>query len=409
MNDSDGLKTDSSVQNEIFSLMMEDPFSFFMFQQITIGDQTSVSQLEDLLSYRADVKQKVRPLLIRMQALGMVHLDGDLVIVLKSNFQFKLDEKSKARLFPSLMDISIKRAVRTVDSGSQPPMIFVVSEDPTTAVQVCQAADNFRIAMREIGLQAQNRTAAGTRFVGLTNVFMAAGDYISDGREPALAEDWTPLDIQRRLRQIVEASHDLKPAISSLRVLQKALLNSMDPDLKYIFELAITRIEEISQQFLPSSKRTLGERPAEIISATDSILCERRSRWQNVVKLTVKLPFESKATVKLSDLDFHRMLSNLLENSYESFNPMRQDREISVEVEVGHECASVTVLDNGDGIPCKVLSEIREGKFQSTKCNGNAIGLRFVVSSLEALGGKLAIESEQGVGTKIRMVIPLLR
>ncbi len=70
--------------------------------------------------------------------------------------------------------------------------------------------------------------------------------------------------------------------------------------------------------------------------------------------------------------------------------------------------AKIRVRDNGRGIPGEELSRIFE-PFQTTKGSGMGLGLAIVQRIVEAHGGRIAIESEEGKGTLVEIHLPIRR
>ena len=66
----------------------------------------------------------------------------------------------------------------------------------------------------------------------------------------------------------------------------------------------------------------------------------------------------------------------------------------------------VTVHDTGAGMPPEVLSRMFD-PFFSTKGTGRGLGLAAALGSISSLGGAVAAVSELGVGTEIRLVLPV--
>lgn len=102
-------------------------------------------------------------------------------------------------------------------------------------------------------------------------------------------------------------------------------------------------------------------------------------------------------------LDVKRVLQNLIINAgYAS----EKNSEIEVRVEEVNDNVQVSVMDSGSGIPNDVKPLILKEKF-STKPDGNGFGLlscREIIENYHE--GKLAYESEWGVGTTFYFQIP---
>ncbi len=72
----------------------------------------------------------------------------------------------------------------------------------------------------------------------------------------------------------------------------------------------------------------------------------------------------------------------------------------------------ITVEDTGPGIPKKHLSRLGErfyrvDRARSRALGGTGLGLAIVKHLVKAHGWDMHIESSEGAGTKIRLIIPL--
>ncbi len=72
----------------------------------------------------------------------------------------------------------------------------------------------------------------------------------------------------------------------------------------------------------------------------------------------------------------------------------------------GH-CVCVEVADTGNGMPPHVLERLLRGEANSTKPGGSGLGTKIVYNAARAHGGVLEGESAEGIGTTIRVKLPL--
>lgn len=77
-----------------------------------------------------------------------------------------------------------------------------------------------------------------------------------------------------------------------------------------------------------------------------------------------------------------------------------------VEITVREEERKVTIatVDNGSGIPAAVMPRIFEPHF-STRTTGSGLGLAVTRRLIESWGGEIAVTSEEGVGTRVLIVL----
>ncbi len=66
-----------------------------------------------------------------------------------------------------------------------------------------------------------------------------------------------------------------------------------------------------------------------------------------------------------------------------------------------------TVADTGQGMPAAVRDSLFTDRALSRKVGGTGLGTRIVKNVVEAHGGEISVESEEGVGTTFRIRCPL--
>lgn len=109
-------------------------------------------------------------------------------------------------------------------------------------------------------------------------------------------------------------------------------------------------------------------------------------------KADLSLPYEILVTV----------IGNLIDNAFESMNVKGENYDTPKELQLGiyskPEALLITVDDTGVGISEKNIKQIFENGF-STKGTGRGTGLYQVKELVEGHGGKITVESQEGVGT----------
>ena len=100
---------------------------------------------------------------------------------------------------------------------------------------------------------------------------------------------------------------------------------------------------------------------------------------------------------------------NLLDNAFK-YTP--EGGQIGIDVEAESSLAVFSVSDTGMGISRKALPHIfdrffRAEQARTSRTSGTGLGLSIVQSIVEAHGGKVLVESQEGRGARFRVELPL--
>ena len=93
------------------------------------------------------------------------------------------------------------------------------------------------------------------------------------------------------------------------------------------------------------------------------------------------------------------VLLNIFENAR-----LAGARRVEITVREEDRKATIATVDNGSGIPAAVMPRIFEPHF-STRTTGSGLGLAVSRRLIESWGGEIAITSEEGVGTRVLIVL----
>jgi signal transduction histidine kinase len=101
-----------------------------------------------------------------------------------------------------------------------------------------------------------------------------------------------------------------------------------------------------------------------------------------------------------------RTFNNLLINALQSV-PEGRKPDINVTMErVSADRIEICIADNGAGIPEEVQDKVFVPNF-TTKTSGSGIGLAVARRGIESAGGQIWFETEENVGTKFCIELPL--
>ena len=102
-----------------------------------------------------------------------------------------------------------------------------------------------------------------------------------------------------------------------------------------------------------------------------------------------------------------RIISNIVNNAIHALEEVdNQEKSIQIAAAIDNESLIISVKDNGSGMSSKTMNHIFEPLY-STKTFGVGLGMSIVKNAVEKLNGTINIESNEGVGTSVRVTIPV--
>lgn len=237
-------------------------------------------------------------------------------------------------------------------------------------------------------------------------------------------EDITAIEKTESLRRefVSNASHELKTPITIISGFIETIKLGHIKDEKQlnhfieIMEKEVKRLALLTDNLLHLSRaeKILAENNEEKTLNLRLLLEEIRKSFFNIAerkKIEIEIKADDKEIkTKLSNEWFRTVIGNLIDNSIKYSN---NDSKIELIGYIKGEYLSITVKDEGIGIPKEELENIfrrfyRVNKSRNRKIEGNGLGLAIVKNMVYSINGKINIESEVGLGTKIVLEFPLL-
>jgi signal transduction histidine kinase len=213
-------------------------------------------------------------------------------------------------------------------------------------------------------------------------------------------------------RQVAhEIKNPLTPMKLSIQYLQKAIDNN-SPNVKEMTgSVASTLIEQIDHLSKIASDfsqfANIGNPRNEVFDLHD-LLYSLISLYEATEKLDFKWePVTQRVMVFADKTQLNRLFTNLLQNAVEA-STTREEISIRVNEELNGEFITISITDNGDGIPEQTRSKIFTPNF-TTKSSGTGLGLAMSKSIAEQAHGEIWFVTSEGVGTTFFVKLPLLR
>jgi PAS domain S-box-containing protein len=222
-----------------------------------------------------------------------------------------------------------------------------------------------------------------------------------------------------RTELLANVSHELRTPLASIKGFttmlidyDRKLTNQEKQEYLDTINKNSDRLVELIEQLLEMSRLGVGMSPIMKMSANVAHLCQdvvaqARMRAPDhvfVLDLPSRLP-----QINIDDRRIRQVLDNLMDNAVKYSDP---GVEIGLSVRKDTTEMLFTVTDHGSGISKNDLPHVFERAFRSSRgqksgVQGAGLGLPICKALIEAHGGRIWIESEEGVGTRCFFTLPL--
>ena len=102
-----------------------------------------------------------------------------------------------------------------------------------------------------------------------------------------------------------------------------------------------------------------------------------------------------------------QVIINLMLNAIDAMDDV-SEKTIFIETKKEDNSVLLTIKDTGIGIKTEEIGKIFD-PFFTTKETGSGIGLSLVFRIMEAVGGSVSVESQEGKGTAVSLKLPMLK
>lgn len=200
-----------------------------------------------------------------------------------------------------------------------------------------------------------------------------------------------------------QMAHDLRNPLAAIQGAAQFLkeerragrsLDGQEEFLDLILERT-QRMERLIREYQRMGRLEPSRAPLDVAA-----LVEQTARGVEAPNVRVALELGARATLPRISADSDLLafaLENLMRNGVEA---MPDGGLLSVRAEPFDGGVRLTVADTGVGMDPRTLSQAQD-EFFTTKAAGSGLGLAFVRRVVDAHGGRLTIESEEGQGTRV--------
>jgi two-component system phosphate regulon sensor histidine kinase PhoR len=237
-----------------------------------------------------------------------------------------------------------------------------------------------------------------------------------------ILQDLTALRRLETIRRdfISNISHDLRTPITSLRLMTETLQDGAidDPEAAQHFldlmEESIETMSQLVEELLELSRTQSGEVPLQIkpipLATILEPAVERMLSQAERAKLSLTLELPRFLPMVMADTErLSAVITNLLHNAIKFTPP---GGAITVSAQQSEDEITVSIRDNGIGIPAEDASQIFERFYKVDRARttkGMGLGLSIAKTVIEAHGGRIWVDSEVGKGSTFSFTIPTLQ
>ncbi len=223
-------------------------------------------------------------------------------------------------------------------------------------------------------------------------------------------QDVTEVHRSRRSQKefLAYVSHELSTPITAIKGLLETALLAERPNHDML-KRAVVRLEEMGELLkslrlfiLSDSPVSLRLEEAKLLEVIKGVVIDLMplAREKNV---HVNLNVHENISIRTDKEKLYILLRNVLENAIK-YNV--EGGTVSLSVEAEKDRIKINVEDTGIGIPSSELPFVFEPFFGGKNRKGMGLGLSISKKMVELLGGEITIESEEGVGTRVKIELP---
>jgi signal transduction histidine kinase len=207
-----------------------------------------------------------------------------------------------------------------------------------------------------------------------------------------------------------QVAHEIKNPLTPIRLGVQHLRRARhDPRLDYDAVLdenvgrilaEIDRLDEIARAFSRYGSAPADLPPAEAVDVAAVTRDVAGLEQMGDRKVQWRLRGAERAMWAMARKDEMRdVLLNIFENAR-----LAGARRVDISLHEDDTRVTIETVDDGGGIPAEVLPRIFEPHF-STRTTGSGLGLAVTRRLIEAWGGEIAINSEEGKGTRVLILL----
>lgn len=225
----------------------------------------------------------------------------------------------------------------------------------------------------------------------------------------------------RALGELVAGvAHELNNPLMASQTIFHVIMKNLHPECPNRDRLEIIgrcndRIEKIVNHLREFSRQTESDfQDLDINQPVENALILTGQQLLNHNITIIKRLSGTLPHIRGDSNQLEQVFLNLISNARDAMENVMGPKELTIRSYLSEEddppSVAVTVTDTGEGIPEEILGKVFEPFFSTKQVGkGTGLGLSLCFGIVEAHGGRLGIKSQPGVGTEVKILLPLAR
>lgn len=212
---------------------------------------------------------------------------------------------------------------------------------------------------------------------------------------------------------VYSISHDLRSPLLAIKGIASLLLKSSDirdenAKLLNMMLTSASRLDFTIQEILDYSRNSrvnVDSDEFDVAEMVNLIFDDLRFSANNAVSL--HLTTEGSTVIKSDKVRVGVLLKNIIGNSIK-YRKTDMDAWVKVNLSMNNKQTTIVIEDNGEGISENHIQKVFDMFYRGTTTSlGTGLGLYICKEIVNKLKGDIAIQSTPGIGTSIKIIIPL--
>lgn len=204
--------------------------------------------------------------------------------------------------------------------------------------------------------------------------------------------------------------HDLKNPLAAMRMSAELLeMKAQDEKSKKVADLLLQQIDRLTAMIhelleFARDRIELKKTPCRI----DEIAGKCRDFYTETCRaanIQLEVALNAPRPVEVDPAKIDRVMTNLVKNALQALKG-REGAMIRLETSQGGGETTISISDNGPGVPEAIRNMLFEPFVTSGKKDGTGLGLSIVRKVVESHGGKVGYRTETGKGTAFVITLP---